>query len=211
MIRKNRIDCKLIVCKKLKSSGFAIVSGVLDDIRLSDEVCPSCGCRGGCSPHGSYRRWLTDFEDGKVISRRITIPRVICTCGATHAILPDPIIPYKQYSLFFILLVLALHLGHLMTLEKICEKYMITPGMLYRWLEIYSDHRREWQGLLKSISTDLKHSLLELARKDPFSTFAVTFVSTTTMSFLQSHANPANCRRNLQYAYFSRPLHTTWQ
>lgn len=209
MIRKNTMDCKLIFYKNSNSSGFSVVSNALNNIQLGREVCPNCGCVGNCRPHASYERWLIDFEDRAPVVHRIVIPRVICSCGATHAILPDPIIPYDQYSLFYIIFVLAIYSCHLMTIETICNRYMITPGMLYRWLRIYSEHRREWQGLLKSTTSDIRSSLLELAHKDPYSLFATTFIQTTTRSFFQTHANPANCRRNLQFGFFPVATHTT--
>ena len=200
MIRKNTINCKLFFIKKSKKSGFSVFNEAMDSFKLIDEVCPTCGRKGDCAPHAGYSRYLIDFCDGRPESRQIEVRRVICPCGATHAILPDPIVPYDQYSLFYILLVLAVYFCHIMTVEQICEKYMITPRTLYRWAGVYSEHRREWQGLLDATSSDVRRSLLELAGKDPFSSFATTFIKTTAFSFLQSHANPANCRQNLQFA-----------
>jgi hypothetical protein len=39
------------------------------------------------------------------------------------------------------------------------------------------------------METSLKDSILELIRKDPFCTFAASFIRQTTFSILQSHAN----------------------
>lgn len=209
MIRKNTINCKLIEIKSSKKSAFDIFQKTMDGFREEKEVCPTCGCQGGCTKHASYDRYLIDFEEGKPQYHRITVTRVICQCGATHAILPDPIIPYDQYSLFFILVVLAVYSCHILTTEHICDIYGITPPMLYRWKKVYNEHRREWQGLLKSITTDVSRSLLELIRKDPYSGFSVFFIQTTNYTFLQTHANPANCQRNLQYSHVFDPYHTT--
>ena len=209
MIRKNTINCKLINIKNIRKSAYDIYDNAISDIILDDEVCPSCGLKGGCSPHASYSRYLIDFVDGIIEYREIEIPRVICECGSTHAILPDPIIPYNQYSLFFVILVLSIYYSHLMTVENLCNKYSITPRMLYRWSSIYSDHRREWQGLLKSTTTDIKKSILELCQKDPYSSFAFFFIQKTSYSFLQTHANPANCKQNLQFGFFLTAYHTT--
>lgn len=209
MIRKNTINCKLYLIKNLKKSGYPIISDGISCISLKDEVCPTCGLKGGCSPHASYKRYLFDFNDGQKELRQLTVPRVICSCGATHAILPDPIIPYLQYSLFYILMVLAVYSCHVMTVEKICETYLITPSMLYRWISIYKDHRTEWQGVLESTSMDIMHSLYKLCQKKPFSSFAIAFIRTTGLSFLQSHKNPANCRRNFQYTFLPEAIHTT--
>lgn len=209
MIRKNTIDFKLIQLKKSNISAFDVYHKACDEIVLQNEVCPTCGCKGFCSPYGSYNRFLIDFKDGQPHCIHIKITRVICECGHTHAILPDPIVPYLQYSLFYILLVLAVHSCHLMTIDRICDIYHITPSVLYRWSKVYDEHRREWQGLLKSMTSDIQHSLYELVHKENYASFAIFFIQKTNMSLLQTHANPANCRQNLQFRFFPEAINTT--
>lgn len=209
MIRKNTINCKLIELKSSKISGFDIFSKAMERFREEEEVCPFCGRRGDCTAFASYDRYLIDFEDGKPKVQNITIQRVKCSCDTTHAILPDPIIPYDQYSLFYILIVLAVHSCKLLTVERICDIYCISPSTLYRWEKLYQNLRRDWQGLVKSITQDVRYSLLELTRKDPYNHFSIQFIKTTSYTFMQTHANPANCRRNLQYAFKPDPGHTT--
>lgn len=209
MIRKNAINCKLILIKNSKKSGFDIISNAINSVDLIDVICPTCGQKGGCRPLASYSRYLVDFEEGMPVYRQIQVPRLICSCGHSHAILPDPIIPYKQYSLFYILLVLAVYYCHILTVRQICDTYMITERTLYRWASIYNEHRRDWQGLLDSTKSDIKKSILELVKKDPYSSFAIYFIKTTGRSLLQTHANPANCRKNLQFAFHSMDYHIT--
>lgn len=209
MIRKNTIYCKLFNLKKLKKSGFDIYGQSCHEASLLDETCPSCGCKGSCSPYGHYSRYLVDFEDGRPCCRQLTVTRVMCSCGATHAILPDPIVPYLHYSLFFILTVLAIYSCHIMSVERICEAYQITPPTLYRWVKTYNDHRREWQGLLAARMSDIRHSLYGLVHKSSWNSFSAFFTRKTGMSFLQTHANPANCRQNLQFRFFPGAVNTT--
>ena len=67
-------------------------------------ACTRCRCPGNFTPHGSYRRHLVVV--GKAI--RLTVRRVRCaSCGATHAILPEGVVPYRAYSEGFVLAVLA--------------------------------------------------------------------------------------------------------
>lgn len=67
-----------------------------DDIVNSLDIrqlrCPSCGHHGSLIHHGSYRR--TVRTGGEHV--RLSILRVKCSCGATHAILPSSIVPYSQ-------------------------------------------------------------------------------------------------------------------
>lgn len=209
MIRKNSIFCKLFRLLIIRKSGFEVFNDAYSDIRPSSETCPSCGCKGKCSSYGHYYRNLIDFEDGKPQCRHIKITRVICECGHTHAILPDPIIPYLHYSLFYVLIVLAVYSCRLMSVEKLCDRFSISAPVLYRWLKAYEAHRREWQGLLDSTTTDLKRSIAELSNKDSYADFAVSFIRKTGFSLLQTHANPANCLRNKQYGFFPEAFNTT--
>lgn len=57
--------------------------------------CSSCGYAGRQHRHGGYfRNIITDN-----VSRRVKIFRVKCpSCGKTHAIIPDYIVPYFQHS-----------------------------------------------------------------------------------------------------------------
>ena len=195
MIRKNLINCKLI---REKRSGKSIFQGCMDHLRPGTEVCPYCGCRGVMRVHGYYDRSLIEFIDGRPVKVSLCVCRLICRqCKhpSSHAVLPDPIIPYCRHSLFFILRVLAEHALRLRPAEKICEVFDISQKTFFRWQKLFEEHRREWQGLLAATETDLKAAILELVRTDPFSTFALSFFRLTGLSLLQSHKNPSRSLR----------------
>ena len=101
-------------------------------------------------PHARYTRSLIDFEDGKVVYGAVEIKRVRCaSCGHTHAILPDYIIPYTTYSLPFILRVLCAHFLGSETVEQLCLRFSISPSMLYQWKTLFLVHREIWLGVLE--------------------------------------------------------------
>lgn len=195
MIRKNLINCKLI---REKKSGKLLLREYTPHFRPEQETCPYCKCKGNCRIHGYYYRRLIDFVNGRPLVARVRVVRVICSCGATHAILFDPVVPYRQHSLFFMLRVLAEHFLHIRTVEKICEVFEISLPTFYRWKALFSSHRQDWQGSLASIETSLRRFLLDLVLKIPFSDFASSFFTLTGISFLQSHKNPAPYRRRLK-------------
>ena len=148
--------------------------------------------------HAYYGRTLVEIIGGRPVKKDLCVCRLICRqCGhpTTHAVLPDPVIPYRHHSLLFILRVLAEHALRLRPAERICEAYEISVRTFYRWQKQFKEHMSEWQGLLLSAEKDLKTTLLELVRNDPFSAFAATFYSQTGISLLQSHRNPAHSRR----------------
>ena len=193
MIRKNLINCNLI---RAKSSTKSLFDSCKESFNIHEEECPHCHRKGDCHVHAYYHRYAIDFIKGRPLTHRLKILRVKCSCGQTHAILPDPIIPYSSYSLFFILHVLAAYFTHSRTISAICDRFCISPMQLYRWKSLYQEHRREWQGLLKSVEQDLLDSLKELISLDPFSTFARDFFAKTSMTFMQSHKNPTSCPRS---------------
>lgn len=188
MIRKNWLDCKLI---RIKSSTKALFDAFMTSFRPELEICPVCLRKGDCRIHSHYDRYIIDFIAGKTDCTSITVTRVICSCGHTHAVLPDPIIPYRSYSLFFILRVLMEYFLKCSTVEQLCKRFGITPSILYKWKQLFLDHRREWLGLLNSVETGISASLKTLLTTDPFSAFARMFFQKTGLSFLQSHRNPA--------------------
>lgn len=161
------------------------------------ETCPWCGAKGGCRPHGTYTRSIIDFSSGKPKDSTLTVLRVICSsCGHTHAILPDSLIPYDSYSLFFILRVLAEYFSSTSTVRSICERFWITPSMLYRWKALFFLHKRLWLGVLEDAACAPAEFLSRIGSLPSFSgEFGCRFVLLTAFSFLQSHKNPADYRQ----------------
>jgi hypothetical protein len=89
--------------------------------------------------HASYERYLIDYEDG-VKEHRVVIERAICdVCDHTHAELPDVLVPYKSYSIIFILRVLKEY-NHTHAVTSICRKYDISSSTLYGWRDLYLSH-----------------------------------------------------------------------
>ncbi len=162
-----------------------------------NETCPWCGSKGNCVSHGSYTRSMADFVHGKTVCGEICVPRLCCTgCGHTHAILPDVIIPYSVYGLFFILRVPAEYFLHLHTVENLCARFGISVSMLYRWRDLFLSQKQEWLGMLASAETAPAEFIKGICNLAEYSaSFACRFVLLSAGSFLQSHRNPANYRQ----------------
>jgi len=164
----------------------------MDGFRPQLQTCPCCGAKGSCSIHAYYGRSLVDFMGGKTVRHSLCILRLICSCGHTHAILPDFIIPYSSYGLFFLLRVLAEYFLRLVSIERLCERFCITPKQLYHWLSLFRKQKDEWMGMLSSLETSGLFFLKSLFTMPGYSTFASAFVRCFSVSFLQSHKNPAH-------------------
>lgn len=192
MIRLNSLDCKM---KNIMSSILSLFKRSLRKHPLCRVMCPFCGAVGQCRPHGSYHRNLLHFLDGGTEVLRLRIPRVLCSCGHSHALLPDFIVPYLSYSLPMILRILADYFPRRLTVASICGKYGICVTVLYRLKRQFLLHKREWLGILRDMEMDGAAFLGLLYGSENYSADGFGFLRQTTYSFLQSHKNPANCAR----------------
>ena len=191
MIRLNALDCKL---KNTILSVRSLFRQSLKQSPLFLLVCPYCGAKGTCKKRGSYERSLVTFPDGKPQVVRLRIPRVQCTCGKSHALLPDFIVPYLSYSLPTILHILSDYVTRRLTLRGICEKYLVSPPLIYRFKKRFLLHKKHWLGVLRDMELS-SLSFMDALLASPYTPFHDAFLRLTTYSFLQSHKNPANCER----------------
>jgi hypothetical protein len=157
MIRVFEIFCKLSLIKFSAQEMFEDTMLGFSKGNLSHLVypCPLCGAK---HPHWSfyanYERYLISFEHGATVTYRISVTRLICSsCGHTHAILPEIIIPYGSYSLVFILTVLRDYYLSQMTVQALCDKFQIAHSTLYAWKRLLTLHKKLWLGLLRDLST----------------------------------------------------------
>lgn len=191
MIRLNALDCKL---KNTILSVRSLFRQSLKQSPLFLLVCPYCGAKGTCKKRGSYERSLVTFPDGKPQVVRLRIPRVQCTCGKSHALLPDFIVPYLSYSLPTILHILSDYFRRRLTIRGICEKYLVSPPLIYRFKKRFLLHKKHWLGVLRDMELS-SLSFMDALLASPYTPFHDAFLRLTTYSFLQSHKNPANCER----------------
>lgn len=194
MIRKNSLFCKII---RIKKTSVQLFNEFMLSYSWENETCPWCGSKGNCVSHGSYTRSMNDFVHGKIVYGEACVLRVRCTsCRHTHAILPDVIIPYAVYGLFFILRVLAEYFLHLYTVEKLCTRFGISASTLYRFRDIFLSQKQLWLGLLVCAETTPSAFIKDICLLAQYSTsFACRFVLLSARSFLQSHKNYANYRQ----------------
>jgi hypothetical protein len=117
--------------------------------------CPNCGANGCLEPYTGYQRHLVYRQNGKSIDSRLDILRFKCdSCGVTHALLPDVLIPYCPYGLRFRFSVLIAYFERKTTVVNICESFGIAVSTLYRWKKQFLEHKDLLLGILvnKAIS-----------------------------------------------------------
>ena len=146
MIRIFDLFCKL---KKIRISDQEWFDQAVGDLMLSDQCCPYCGAKSSMKPHDSYSRYMVTLKGDKPVTESLCVPRVKCTsCGHTHALLPEMLIPYSSYSLRFVLSVLNAYFLHAHTVEDICEAYQISHSTFYVCRDLFLSHKQMILGLL---------------------------------------------------------------
>jgi len=120
--------------------GIELFRTVSSQFRVSRLKCPApCKTQGQMDSHDRYERHLVEYDNG-VVDHIVEVDRVKCTsCGHTHAILPDILVPYKSYCIIFILMVLKEYF-HTRTATAISKKYGIAVSTLYAWRDRYLTH-----------------------------------------------------------------------
>lgn len=209
MIRKKSLFVKML---KIKVSAWKLFDGSYFKITPALETCSLCQ-QLGLAVHAYYTRTIIDFINGQPVHHRVKVLRLACSCGHTHAVLFDVIIPYECHSLFFILRVLGEYFLHLHSVENLCERFGITKRRLYSWLRKWRQDKETWLGILESFEKSSLSFLKSLVRMDSYSSFGMMFVCKTSLSFLQIHANPpsAYCAQRVfgpdyPFSYTTQPV-----
>ena len=188
MIRKNLLLCKIF---RIKTSSKSLFDSYMAKFQPRLETCPTCGSKGNCHIHDYYGRFIIDFRSGAQKKSNLCVLRVFCdSCNHAHAILPDVIIPYSSYSLFFVLRILGEYFAGLSTIEQLCERYGISQNQLFKWVALFKAHKQEWLGFLADAEISDLSFLKNLAAADSYSSFSMEFIRRSSRSFLQSHRNP---------------------
>lgn len=131
------------------------------------EACPHCRAKGCLEKFGHYGRYLVELEKGRPVVHQVRIVRYRCSsCRHTHALLSSGLIPYRCYSLRFILSALYSYYAGKKTVEQICGDLGIQPSTLYVWKKLFIRQKEVWLGVLGSLYRSGTSCLLELTGRD---------------------------------------------
>lgn len=134
-----------------KITAYELYQAYTKKINPSKVPCPICRTKHpDWKKHATYERYIIYFENGKSINYLVIIIRYRCdSCGHTHALLPEFLVPYRSYSIFFILSVLKEYFAKSLTIEKISEKYGVSASTIYTWKALFLKNKKIWLGLLE--------------------------------------------------------------
>jgi len=191
MIRYSSIKSKL---NQLIKSDIDIFFMVVNAYFLSVLICPLCGTKGCCSNHMSYSRGVITVENGKRESYEVDIPCVLCdSCGHSHAVLPDILIPYSSYSLRFVLHVLEGYLKRTCTVAEFCYCWEIAISTFYYWKHLFLDQTSLLTGKLERFDSLVMKALEYIRDIDSLPSI---FFEQFNLSFLQQNHKKTTEYRN---------------
>ena len=182
MIRALAILCKL---NSLKLSDKQLFDACLAKLDLTHCTCPSCGSSHCHSFHSCYERTMISIVDNHRANIQVSVPRIKCHCGHTHAVLPDILIPYGSYTIRFILIVLSRYLIRHCTVSELCDFYQISKSTLYEWIHLFLTHHNLLVGIMDSIN---HISLTAVSFVMDVPQLAFSFYNSFRFSFLQARS-----------------------
>jgi transposase len=185
MIRQETILYKLFL---IKLSDMEL----LEQMKPDYEQCPACGAMGCCEPHDKYPRDMITINKGKRKEHKIFIPRVICnSCGKTHALIADILIPYSSYSLRYVLHVLRAYFNRNCTVSDLCERFEISISTFYDWRNLFKEHANLWLSVLNRIHHVSLQAIDDFENIDMLPSL---FFKRYGFSFLQNRQTTHCCR-----------------
>lgn len=147
MIRLFSVLCKL---KDIKGSDKEWYEDATKAPLDPQTPCPFCQAKECLRLFGHYKRYLVEWDGHAQKTSTVTVSRYICDlCGHTHALLPSCIVPYRSYSLRFLLTVLRSYYTWAYPVEQVCSLYGITVSMLYRIVQLFGEQKALWLGVLE--------------------------------------------------------------
>lgn len=157
MIRPFTLFCKLRQISFSDRQWFEMETG---SFLSCDHACSTCGARGQMRKFAHYDRYLVELKDNQPAVHSLTIPRYRCnSCGHTHALLSSSLIPYRSYSLRFILHVLHCYFLRELTIGQLCSRYGISAATLYSWKALLLRQKGLWLGVLEDLRQE-SHTFL---------------------------------------------------
>jgi transposase-like protein/ribosomal protein S27AE len=184
MIRLFSTLCKKISDTLIEEEAFCKAT---NGFRPLSEPCPKCGASGKLSPYGDYKRWLVSTDGKGVIAECIYPLRFKCgSCGVTHALLPDILVPYSPYSLRFKLAVLIAYFERDSTVAAVCESFGIAVSTVYEWKKLLESYKRLFLSAVLSMKEPALAFLKGLLGEACLSSRLEGFFRQYAISFMQA-------------------------
>ena len=137
------------------SLSYRDYASVTDHCMQHRYKCSLCDSTETLIRYGHYVRSLVVWEENHLADVTIRIQRLLCrSCGHSHAIIPYEMIPFWQYSLRAVFVLLsAAGCGRYPNSKKKPIPVYVSWQLLYRFLSIYEKYRSRLEMLINQKSS----------------------------------------------------------
>lgn len=197
MIKEKAIHFKL---NQLQFSDQQIFDAAVAEFKPQHCSCPKCNAKGSLIKFQPYQRQMISVENGSRKEVTLTVPRFLCdSCGHTHALLPDILIPYGSYSIRFVLTLLQAYLSRTCSVADLCDQWQISVSTLYGWIHLFLDHFNAWCDVLDRIRWVCSNAIEQVCSTphlpaDFLARFGFSFLQARNMTL--SDSRPQQDRRH---------------
>ena len=140
----------------LRISDAELVRHALKSLSVKRLLCNSCNQTGRLKIQSHYHRCCIHAVNGRRVEETVSIPLLFCSgCGASHAVLPDVLIPFGSYSVRFVLTVLHAFASRRCTVTDFCDQWQLSQSTVYDWRRRLNAHLAEWITACRSL---LRHA-----------------------------------------------------
>ena len=118
-----------------KINEFELYKRIISVKNQEQSRCPNCGAPASAfHKDGHYSRQLICYQKDKVDYHEVEINCIECSsCGHSHAVLHNCMIPYSSYSIGFIINLLYRYLTkQYKTFEELCLRFELSITTFYR-------------------------------------------------------------------------------
>lgn len=125
---------------KVNTSTEKMLKKYENQVNYGDISCPICNSKN-LVKNGTYQRNIIFLIENDRIETNMKIQRFKCkNCGKTHALLPEFVVPYKQFSLLFIIEILNSIL--VKSLNKTSITFNVSRQIIYFWKNQFKKHHK---------------------------------------------------------------------
>lgn len=132
----NNFDEKSLKNFSSNNEKNSYIQSLMPDITAIDRnICPCCHAKNKLIKYGQYERNISILENNEVNYYRVSVQRIMCkSCGHTHALLPNFIVPYKIMALFSIAEIVQR--ATVTSAYKLAEIINLSVQMIYTYMAI---------------------------------------------------------------------------
>lgn len=168
---------------KVNTSDEKMLKNYEIQVNYGDISCPLCNSKH-LVKNGTYQRNIIFLIENERIETNMKIQRFKCkNCGKTHALLPEFVVPYKQFSLQFIIEVLNSILEK--SINKTSTLFNVSRQIIYFWKNQFKKHH---QSRLISFTENDINIMFSVIRRNVY-LFYLDYNKKYNIFFMQHMAN----------------------